>query len=754
MEAFEGAVEKLQRELDSLKDTIRHRRMKDGNGPGNGGDDGNDEPPPAPPNPNLVITGAELTQGIQFFNFNGQGTGTAPDNSLALVEGKDTVIRVYVDRGSLPGFPMPSTITGRCTAFKKIGVGQVEAIDMPPINAPINAKSTALIDRTKANDTLNFRLDAWRCFGTVSVLIWVWDSAHSPGDPNWTNSFASEGFSTTLGFTTAFPFLFDTAINVHPILIQYTGPGTATPLGPPTVQSMASTLATFVPKVFPTSGISFDGTGDIVQFNGDLRTNSSSGCGAGWDALLDKLRKLRAATSGTSDIFVGILPSNVPLTGSPAIGCGSIGVAAGREFDSATMAEEIGHSYGRLHAPTAPTAILPPPAVPVCTVPGNVDPNYPTYGSCPSGSIGEVGFDTATGAVHDPKMTFDFMGHCPSFFEWVSPYTWQTTLLPILFSVRGTPQAEFSPAGPAGPAVESIVGESFLDGEFLLLYFRMFRDGGVEILPSFHVLGGSPTAGIGESGVAVELRAADGRVVGFHRCHLADPHFDREGPYLNLHAVIPWRPETHAITFLQEGRERQVVDVEDDAPQFTSPPKLERDGDRVELTWQVVQARDRRRRTNRVSYLVRYSNDAGKHWRCVDADLVEPTFAVDLRRLPGGDNCLFQIVASSTIRSVVAESSTLAVPVKPRRPYILSPEPGAVFRQGEPVVLQGAGLSADFPSAPLDELSWTSNVGGFLGYGPEVVTRTLSPGLHGIELGVADGLGGLARVSTLIRIQS
>ena len=46
----------------------------------------------------LNIAGIERTQAIQYFNFNGQGSGYASDNSLALVARKTTILRVYPNR--------------------------------------------------------------------------------------------------------------------------------------------------------------------------------------------------------------------------------------------------------------------------------------------------------------------------------------------------------------------------------------------------------------------------------------------------------------------------------------------------------------------------------------------------------------------------------------------------------------------------------------------------------------------------------
>jgi hypothetical protein len=80
-----------------------------------------------------------------------------------------------------------------------------------------------------------------------------------------------------------------------------------------------------------------------------------------------------------------------------------------------TAAQEIGHAFGRHHAP-CDNAMR-------CDNPASTDDSYPDYGTFPSDSIGEIGFDPATNAAFDPATTFDFMGYSGGTL-WVSPYTY------------------------------------------------------------------------------------------------------------------------------------------------------------------------------------------------------------------------------------------------------------------------------------------------------------------------------------------
>ena len=53
---------------------------------------------PAPRRSKIAIAGIERTQAVQYFLFNGQGSGFAADNTVPLVANKSMILRVYVDR--------------------------------------------------------------------------------------------------------------------------------------------------------------------------------------------------------------------------------------------------------------------------------------------------------------------------------------------------------------------------------------------------------------------------------------------------------------------------------------------------------------------------------------------------------------------------------------------------------------------------------------------------------------------------------
>jgi hypothetical protein len=124
------------------------------------------------------------------------------------------------------------------------------------------------------------------------------------------------------------------------------------------------------------------------------------------------------------------------------------------------------------------------------------------------------------------------------------------------------------------------------------------------------------------------------------------------------------------------------------------------------------------------------------------------------RLLPGGDRCLFQVVASSGIRTSVTETELFKAPMKPRIASILSPDPGTEVTEGSQVVLRGGAYSPDFGLGEMEDAVWSSNLDGFLGRGFELVAEQLSAGFHTITVTVPDGVGGTTTAHVSIRVTS
>lgn len=650
--------------------------------------------PPSTPNPALRIAGLEYTQAVQYFRFNNQGSGYAPDNSVPLVANKPLILRVYVDRRGSAG----GTITGKVSYAPSGG----DSRDLAPLNGPIPGRPASQIDRGKAKDTLNFRVPPEHCVGSVTFTVSIFDPANTAD------------FGTPANVTLRFERVAE--MRIHALLVRYRG-GSA-----PSQSDLIKSLA-WTARTYPIPGIKYTGI-EVLNFDGS-GPGGCCCCGQGWNQLMCILKRKRAA-SGTRDVYVALMLPRA--LGPGTIGCGGNGVAAAYVGYDSTWAQEIGHSFGRRHAP--------------CGRVNNPDRNYPRYGNYPSASIGEYGFDSQTLSVHSPVRTRDFMSYCRP--AWISPYTYVG-----LKNAMGAHRAVGRP--------DEVEAGGDAKGEYLYLSFAVDRAGGVHLHPSFQLNGPTPEEEHGEStSIACELLHRDGEeeeALAFHRCHLESPLQDAEASSLTFFEALPWGDQANRINFLRGGEVISTVDVADERLEVTDLTVTSNDDDQqARVTWKVGGAS-----LGKVYSLLRFSTDEGRTWRVIGTDLKEMEKEVDLASLPGGEKCVFQVasygfVGDKILRTAIATSDPFSRPVTPRLPFIIAPRPNQTFPEGAPILLVGGGFSPSVGSPDFDEILWTSRTGEVLGTGSEVLLPKLPVGRHKIRMDIADGLDGEASATVVIDV--
>jgi hypothetical protein len=679
----------------------------------------------------LAILGVERTQAIQYFSINGQGSGYAPDNSVPLIALRPLVLRVYSDspRATSSGGPvtLPLYISGRVSVDRLLsGGGVTHVADLTPMNGAIVAKQGAAIDRGNANDTLNFRLGATDCQGLLRFSITVFEQGsvvtesralatigassigRSSVEPSDAGGAAQAASSVRASASTQVYGRFDPvpALRIRPVLVRYTFGGQNLPA--PTALDFATSLG-FLTRTYPAARLEF-GECTPMDFDEDLRVSDDK-CGPGWRHLLDALDDLRNGTDDHS-IIVGLLPATIM---NPAVsGCGrtSGGVAAALAGRQETLAQEVGHAFGRMHPPGCGA--------------GQVDVSYPHYYDDDRygwSTIGEFGFDGSTSQVFSPASYHDFMGYCTP--RWVSPYTYT--------KIRADMVERFGDPSLARRADE-------MSRDTLFLNFSVHRDGKVEVQPSFHLRKNVDSIETGPSTeIACELLDQDENVLVFHRCRESDVHSDADSAIVDFHAALPWFDEATSIRFLRNGDVLYVHNIEESRPHIEfSGSEIQYREERMSVEW-AGQHPDRELR-----YMLRYSHDGGETWRALATSLRGESHPVSPRLLSGGARCLFQIVASSGIRTAVANSQPFAAPQRPRTATILSPERGMEVPEGDPIVLRGGAYSSDFGLGDMEDTVWISNLDGVLGRGLELVAERLSAGRHVITLTVSDGIDGTA----------
>ncbi len=661
---------------------------------------------------NLSVTGVERNQAIQFFRSVLDASTARADNWISLIAEKGTVLRLFVDTQTDPSRPAVASVSG-LLEVRPTGVANWTSIS--PLNAPIPPKTDAQIRRSNANDTLNFLIPGAFCTGRLDYRVKAFDAAH-PSQPGFT----SGTVQGTLEFTRVEP------LRVRGVAVNFTG---TPPAGPPTVVQLRSTLG-WVQKVFPTGRLEVTGF-DVLDYAGDFTGESGGGCGPGWGGLLDRLREMQGDDEA---VYYGLLASATPTGSISGCGGGDGRVAAGFVGDGPTAAQEIGHAFGRDHAP--------------CGNPGNVDPNYPVYGTFRMGSIGEVGIDDA-GNVKDPETSTDFMSYCGS--NWISPYTYDAL------------RSRF-PAVPESPRMLAFVGAASGGGgperraapqEHLFLRFRIYRNRKVRIFPSFHYVS-QPFEEPGRwTPFTVELRDRHDNVLAAHRVTLRDPHRDLDSASLDFLKPIAFPDRTTRVVIVCDAgdcdhEELVSVDVPADPPKLriTQPKPGGTYSGKVTVSWRPEESEE----GQTLHYMVRYSNDGGTTWRAVGPKTKKTEMTVDLDTRPGGPECMFQVLATEGIRTGSAVSGQFTVAERPREASIDMPSDEIRIPEGEHVVLIGDAYSAHHGSADASQLVWASDLDGEIGRGHELDLANLRPGRHTIVLTAPDGVGGESGASVEVVI--
>lgn len=133
--------------------------------------------------------------------------------------------------------------------------------------------------------------------------------------------------------------------------------------------------------------------------------------GATWSLLVSELDAVRVAEASEA-YYYGVV--RVPYTSGVVGIAAAIGSRTSLGWDlmpyaAETLAHELGHNWGRYHAP--------------CNGAGGADPNYPYQ----MGMIGAFGMDVAARELKDAFAFTDIMGYCDQVW-WISDYTYENVL--------------------------------------------------------------------------------------------------------------------------------------------------------------------------------------------------------------------------------------------------------------------------------------------------------------------------------------
>jgi len=374
---------------------------------------------PPPPAFNLAIDGMYITQTVQDYSAR-----------VPLVSGMPGLLRVFV-KSTTANSAQP---TVRVQLYDGLELTQTLTINAPSQTVPTQVAEGTL------TSSWNAVIDASRIKPGLRILAEVDADGEIAEANEGDNIFPSNGLPLLPTVAMA-PPLNLTFVPVQQSVNGRTGNVT---------ESNKGTFLAFPQKVLPIRDYNTNVHATFVTTAPELSSD-----GVGWAQVLLEINALRIA-EGSANHYMGVV--DVTYT-SGQVGLGFTPGFATLVWDkpinaSRVAAHELGHNFGRNHAP--------------CGSPANPDPNYPY----PGGIIGVYGYDFSIGALLPPN-TSDVMGYCG--FGWISDYNYTgianfrsvlTTSGAMPNVSTGRIRAGLAAPGPMGTAL--VVWGQIVDGKPVL----------------------------------------------------------------------------------------------------------------------------------------------------------------------------------------------------------------------------------------------------------------------------------------------
>ncbi len=546
---------------------------------------------PPPPVVDLSVNRIEIIQGITLSNA-----------YTVQVAGRPALVRVFVNlagAGAQPG------VSGRLTRF--VGGNPQDSLDTGPITV-LDATSEGSLA-----ETLNFTLPGnWLVAGTSYVL--QLDPGNSVTETDEGNNRYPPGGQASFNFQGA-PTLDVVVVPVH---YAHSGaPATDPPIGD-------LSYLTWMPiRVYPLSQINYTLHGSVT-FNGDL----SAPDGGGWENLLNQITTLHSMPGedlAEHKVYFGLVDS----VGADGCGGGCIagigwinrqgnfgsktavgfaGFPGDRNQASPTMTHEMGHNFGRDHAP--------------CGVTGDL--NYPY----PNASIGQWGFDNVTSQLLDPNTFRDYMSYCNP--PWTSDYTYKA-----IFDAWSWVSSPFDAAAQAAPTDAWVISGSFN-------HANQWQTGPAHVqpVPPARLSAGGPLRLdlLDSAGNVLRSQSFASVPISIDRLHSG---FDQQG----FRVALPPAPGATAYRIYQGTQlvyERRALGP---APRLASSLANAATAEGTRLGWALADG------SADVTYSVRLSRDGGQSWQVLAVDQPASTVILPAASGKGGGAMIVEVQASDGVRT-------------------------------------------------------------------------------------------------------
>ena len=334
-------------------------------------------PPPPPPPPaglNLTIDGMHIQQVVQTY------AGSVP-----VITGRNGLLRVFVKANQA---------NSAAPAVRVRFYNGAVLTNTITINAPTSSVPQSITEGTLTS-SWNYAIPAASLVPGLKILADV-DPANSVTE----SSDADNSYPVT-GTPAAIDVRAVPTFNLRYVPVLQSANGLQ---GGVTVGNANSYLAD-TRALFPIDAVDVDVRAPFTTSAPALVSDDANGA---WNQILSEISALRSA-DGSTRYYYGIVKVSY---GSGIAGLGYVPGRAAIGWDylpsaSDVMAHELGHNFGRFHAPSCGA--------------GGPDPSYPYAG----GLIGVYGYDLATSALKSTSL-YDLMGYCNP--NWISDYTYSAVL--------------------------------------------------------------------------------------------------------------------------------------------------------------------------------------------------------------------------------------------------------------------------------------------------------------------------------------
>jgi hypothetical protein len=672
----------------------------------------------------VTVQDIEVTQATQCLDPS-QGYTNCPDNSVDIVFGKLTGVRVYLSHNgggacSTADPTQPVALKADPVAGPRVVLRWLLLkVGDPPTGLPdsdfeiFDIPCTTNLDelRQSKKGSANFVIPGDRLGAPFFVqprVLWVEVEVSGPGFSTTTTS------EFTVGVLPALP-----SLDVKWLLIDYKPDPTSGSIPPYTGPALANSFVVgtafpLMKKMYPMP-VRYSLAGAPVVYgagNPDIRVDFGS------KLIHNHMGTAYSLISPSPDSLMGWLPKGASaLFGNSLRGlsagswswCVEQPTLLGTEI---CLAHEVGHTQGRNHL---------------------VDVD-----SCaPDSDILEEGLDVVTTyytGVDSVKVgsTRDFMATTGG--SWISPYVWNR----LLGKAATTEWSLCTEPTAASAGQSDAVGMGAPPPVALLLGGRAHDDGSGELDPVYQLAHAGPFAVSDPAGsYCLDFETLLGALLGSHCFDLSFTQAENGLPLstVDFSFLVPKPAGTEQVVLRLGASALAAQAASMNFPDLFIPPVPD---DPATFSW-VASDLD----GDDLEFIVLYSPDAGASWFPMAIGLAAQSLTVPAAWLAGGDSAQIRVLASDGLNTTSTDSAFFAVPRKPPFASIVTPEDGAQVGVNVPIVLWGVGQ--DLEDGEIDDdaaLEWSVN-GQTLGSGSEVILDpgTFPPGVYEITLTVTDSDG-------------